>query len=382
MAFKEATKMTEREAMVRKWESGKYTVTELAQEFGVTRPTVYLWLERSTTDGSLEDRPSTPLTCPHRTGAEITQRIVEAKLIRPQWGPRKLIDKLKLAEPGTAWPAPSTAGRLLEARNLVKKRHRRRKIDNIRHATTTLGADESGEMMTIDHKGWFRMGNRQYCHPITINDPVSRFVYAIDGAPSTAYEFAKATMERVFREHGVPLFIGSDNGGPFCSTRTLAGLSRLSVWWIRLGITPVRIHPGCPWENGIHERMHKTLKAEATLPPSATMKAQQVRFDIFRHEFNCERPHESLNGNPPITRLKPCGRPYPKKLPLFEYPGHCEIRRVRSKGAIKWKGELLFVSETLSGENVALEEISDGIWSVRFCHIELARMDERTKTFS
>ena len=151
MAFKEATKMTEREAMVQKWESGNYTVTELAQEFGVTRPTVYLWLERSITDGSMEDRPSTPLTCPHRTGVEITQRIVEAKLTRPHWGPRKLIDKLKLDEPGTVWPAPSTAGRLLEARNLVKKRHRRRKIDNIRHAATTLGADESGEMMTIDH---------------------------------------------------------------------------------------------------------------------------------------------------------------------------------------------------------------------------------------
>jgi putative transposase len=380
MAWKEATKMSERAEMVEKWNSGKYSITELAKEFGVTRPTVYLWTSRADAEEALEDRAPIPLRCPHRTDERIAERIVEAKLARPLWGPKKLVDMLKLDDAHTRWPAPSTAGRILEGRDLVKKRRSRRKIGNIRHAIRALGASESGEMMTIDHKGWFRLGDGRYCYPLTINDPVSRFVYAIAGSGSTAHDFAKGTMQTVFREHGLPQFIGSDNGGPFCSTRSLAGLSRLSVWWVRLGITPVRIHPGCPWENGIHERMHRTLKAHTTRPPANTMKAQQARFDAFRHEFNCERPHDALKGTPPIRHLKACPRVYPEKLPALEYPLACEVRRVRSTGQIKWKGGMLFLSETLIGQSVALDEIDDGVWSLRFGHIELGRLDERTKT--
>ena len=237
-------------------------------------------------------------------------------------------------------------------------------------------------MMTIDHKGQFRLGNGEYCYPLTMNDPVSRFVYAIDGSPSTSHDNAKPAMEAVFIEYGVPLYVGSDNGGPFCCTRALAGLSRLSVWWIRLGITPIRIHPGCPWENGIHERMHKTLKASTTRPPAWTMRAQQVRFDAFRREFNTERPHEALNGGLPVDHLQPCSRSYPKKLPPIEYAGHLETRHVRSSGEIKWQGERLFISEALVGEWVGLEEIDNGIWSLRFAHVELGRYDERTKSIS
>lgn len=379
MPWKEASRMSERAAMVEMWESGEYRITELARVFGVSRPTVYLWIGRAAADEALEDRLPRPKTCPHRTDSAIAERIIEAKLRKPLWGPRKLIDLLKLEEPEESWPAASTAGRILEARQLVKKRRRRRKIGTIRHARRSLGANESGEMMTVDHKGWFRVGNGSVCYPLTMNDPVSRFVYAIDASASTRHDAVKASMQRVFREWGVPLFIGSDNGSPFASTRSPAGLSRLSVWWIRLGSTPVRIHPGCPWENGIHERMHKTLKAHATRPPAETIKAQQRRFDEFRQEFNHERPHDSLGGTPPIRHLKPCVRPYPEKLPPVEYPRHCEVRRVRSNGEIKWQGQMLFLSETLVGELVALDPIDDGVWSLRLNHIEIARYDERTK---
>jgi transposase InsO family protein len=379
MPWKEATRMSERAAMVAMWESGEYGISELARVFGVSRPTVYLWIGRWAANESLEDRAPMPQTCPHRTSEAMVEKIVATKLRKPLWGPRKLIDLLRLEEPERAWPAASTAGRILEAHDLVQKRRRRRKIGRIRHATRALGANESGEMMTIDHKGWFRLGNRAMCYPLTINDPVSRFVYAIDAAGSTRYELVKASMEAVFREFGVPLWIGSDNGSPFCSTRSPAGLSRLSVWWIRLGSTPVRIHPGCPWENGIHERMHRTLKGHTTRPPADTMEAQQRRFDEFRREFNYERPHEGLNGVPPIRHLKPCRLPYPDKLLPFEYPAHAEVRRVRSNGEIKWQGELLFLSETLIGELVALEPIGDAVWSLRLNHIEFGRYDERTK---
>ena len=247
MPWKEATKMTERAQMMEKWDSGNYTITDLAEEFGVTRPTAYLWTSRWDAKESLEDRPSVPRTCPHRTNEILAERIVAAKLGKPLWGPRKLIARLKLDDPETEWPAASTAGRILQSHGLVRKRRIGRKIGHIERAIHTLGASESGQMMTIDHKGWFRLGNRQYCYPLTINDPVSRYVYAIAASRSTGQEFAKTTMKGVFREHGMPERIGSDNGGPFCCLRSLAGLSRLSVWWIRLGITPVRIHPGCPW---------------------------------------------------------------------------------------------------------------------------------------
>jgi len=223
------------------------------------------------------------------------------------------------------------------------------------------------------------MGNGRYVFPVTINDPVSRYIYAIDGATSTSEREARLCFERVFREHGVPLSIGSDNGGPFSCSRALAGLSRLSAWWIKLGITPVRIHRGCPWENGVHERMHKTLKAETARPPEANMRRQQKRFDEFRSEFNHVRPHDSLDGRRPAERLKRCPKPYPGANPIVEYPGHFETRSVHSGGVIKWEGSLVFLSETLSGERVGLVEIDDGIWSVFFNPIELGRFDQRSR---
>lgn len=380
MPFRETTKMDERRELIRKWTSGKYEKSELADHFGVSRPTVYAWIDRYEEFGEagLVDRPPIPRRCPHRTSPEIAERIIEAKRLHPRWGPKKLIDLLKTDEPDQRWPAPSTAGEILDAAGLVQRR-RKHRAPTIEISRRPLEASESGEMMTTDHKGQFRMGNRQYCFAVTINEPVSRYIYAIDGTTSTAENEARPSFERVFIEHGVPYYLGSDNGGPFSCSRALAGLSRLSVWWIKLGITPIRIHPGCPWENGVHERMHKTLKDETARPPEANMRKQQARFDAFRLEFNTIRPHESLDGRRPIERLKPCPRPYPGPNPSVEYPGHFETRSVRNRGVIKWQGRLLFLSESLIGERVGLSEIDNGVWSVFFNHIELGRYDERSK---
>lgn len=380
MPFRETSRMDERRELIRKWKSGKYGVAELAQQFNVSRPTVYTWTRRYEESGEagLIDRLPVPQSCPHRTPADVAAAIIEAKLAHPNWGPAKLIDLLRIERADVAWPAASTAGGILESAGLVRKR-RKGRTPTIEIARQPIAASESGVVMTADHKGQFRMGNGEYCFPVTIADPCSRYIYAIDGARSTSEREARRSFERVFCEHGVPLFIGCDNGGPFSCTRALAGLSSLAVWWIKLGVTPIRIHPGCPWENGIHERMHKTLKEETARPPRANMRKQQARFDEFRVEFNNVRPHESLDGQRPIDRLRRCPRSYPGPKPTIEYPGHFEVRSVHNRGVIKWQGHLLFLSESLIGERVGLTETDDGIWSVFFNHIELGRYDERTK---
>lgn len=382
MPWRESTKMTERVKLIEKWKSKVYSVTELAEEFGISRPSVYHWIERYEDEGDkgLIDRPPVPKSCPHKTDAQVAEQIVQAKARHSLWGPEKLIALLSREKPDVDWPAASTAGRILDERGLVKKR-RARRTGVVRHGQQ-LEANESGEMMTADHKGQIRMGNGKYCYPVTINEPVSRYIYAIEGKDSTSYENARRTFERVFREHGIPYFMGTDNGNPFCCSRALAGLSRMSVWWIKQRITPLTIHKGCPWENGIHERMHRTLKEATARPPGQNKQQQQQMFEAFRQEFNNVRPHASLGGRTPSSALKPCKRPYPERVPSVEYPLHYETRSVRSKGSIKWKGRDLFVSQSLIGERVGLTEIDDGVWSLYFSNIELGRWNERTKSIS
>ena len=378
MPWKETSKVSEREEMLRMYKSG-YRVADLADHFGVSRPTVYLWLGRAEANEGLENRRTVPRSCPHATEAEIVERLLEAKREKPRWGPRKQRARVLQAHPDLALPSVATIGRIYARRGLVRPRKRRgggipiRRIDQI-------VPTEPGEMMSCDHKGWFRLGNAKYCYPLTINDPFNRYIYAIEALSSTSLAEAKPVFTRVFREHGVPRYMLSDNGGPFCCSRSLGGLTRLSAWWIKLGILPVRIRKGHPWENGIHERMHKTLKAETTRPPEANARKQQRRFDAFREEFNNERPHEALQDRPPASSYKRAPRAYCEKAarsPL-EYPGHFEVRAVRAHGLIKWRGGLLFLTETLIGERVGLEEIDEGVWKIHFGPVELGRYDERT----
>ncbi|MCP4308963.1 MAG: transposase family protein, partial [bacterium] len=209
-------------------------------------------------------------------------------------------------------------------------------------------------------------------------DLKSRFLLGCEGQLSTAHAGVRPAFEDLFREYGLPRAILTDNGCPFSSS-ALCGLSRLSVWWVKLGIQPLLIEPGKPQQNGVHERMHKTLKAETARPPEANLDAQQHRFDAFRQEFNNERPHEALDQRMPAEVYEPSPRPYPDRVAEVEYPGHYEVRRVRTDGRIKWQGQLLFISEVLTGEPVGLEEIDDGIWSLCFGPLLLARFDERDR---
>jgi len=366
----------ERTRFIELYLTGLYTITELAERFGVSRQKLYKWLARHNVDGmkGLADRSRAPLHIPHRTTDDVAERIIEFRRRFPFMGPRKIITRLTELDPKIDWPAPSTAGDILRHANLVQQRERGSPPAHplrVRSEPT-----EPNDLMTVDYKGHFFLGNHCYCYPLTVVDHVSRYLLACDAYPSNEGVHTRRAFERIFRKYGLPRAILSDNGSPFGSPG-LARLSRLSLWWIRLGIRIERIVPGHPEQNGAHERMHRTLKAETTRPPEQTMDRQQKRFDEFRHVYNAERPHEALGQKRPATIYRPSPRPYPESLPPIEYAGHLETRKIDCRGMMRWKHERIFTSKTLTGEWVGLEEIDDGIWSLYYGPVLLARLDER-----
>jgi len=380
MPWKETGPVLERMRFIEDYLSGFYTITELAARYGVSRKILHKWLSRHDLDGArgLVDLSRAPLHIPHRTSAQISAQVVAFRRRFPHMGPRKISARLRELHPQVDWPAPSTIGDILRRANLVTPRRRR---NPPAHPLRSRRAPaEPNDLMTVDYKGEFLLGNHRYCYPLTIVDHLSRYILACDAFPSTQYAHTRQVFERVFRAYGLPRAILSDNGSPFGSPG-LARLSRLSLWWIRLGISVERIVPGHPEQNGAHERMHRTLKAQTTRPPESTFERQQQRFDYFRHEFNNERPHEALGQKRPVTVFASSPRPYPETLPPIEYAGHLEIRKVDHSGMIRWKNSRLFLSHTLHGETVGLEEIDDGIWSLYYGQVLLARFDERERRF-
>lgn len=369
--------MTQRCTFVLEHQTGHFSMTELCQRFNISRKTGYKWLQRYRDGGieALKDQSRAPKHCPHRTDETVATLLIETRHAHPRWGPRKLLDYLQPRHANIDFPAASTVGDLLKREGLIKPRRPRRQH---RHpGSRPLVAQAPGQVWTADFKGEFRLGSGHYCYPLTIQDAYSRYVLACQGLPSTAHGGVQPVFEDLFARWGLPQMIRTDNGSPFASTG-LAGLSRLSVWWIQLGILPDRITPGCPQQNGRHERMHRTLKAETTRPPEACFARQQHRFDTFRRTFNEIRPHQGLAGAVPSSYFAPCQRAMPAGVPAPSYPGHAERRRVSHAGAIKFKGQVVFLSQTLRGHQVALEEVDDGIWNVLFYHVLLGRLDERT----
>jgi transposase InsO family protein len=350
-------------------------MTEACKLFDVSRKTGYKWLERYKTYGpsGLEDRSRAPKKTPWALDRLMAEVLVEVRRRHPTWGPRKILDWLRIRRPQLDLPAASTVGDLLRRSGLVESRRRRRRIEN--QGTPLAHVQAPNDGWCADFKGHFRVADGQRCDPLTVTDAYSRFLLCCEGMerPTTAYVWP--AFEAIFKEFGLPAAIRTDNGPPFAS-RALGGLSRLSVRWVKLGIRLERIRPGHPQENGRHERMHRTLKAEAVMPPASDLQDQQCRFDRFREEYNHERPHEALAGWPPGQVYSPSPRPYPSKLPEVEYPGHFEVRMVRTDGTIQWRGGNRYISEALIGEPVGLEEIDADKWLVRFGHMPLAIVDE------
>jgi transposase InsO family protein len=304
----------------------------------------------------------------------IAGAVIELRRERPSWGPKKLRAVLVDRRPEVSWPAPSSIGELLRREGLSAPRRRRRGALPVVRPFAPVEAPN--DLWGIDFKGWFRTRDGTRCDPLTITDADSRYLLECRILPPTLAEVQPA-VDRVFREFGLPRAIRS-NGSPFASSGA-GGLSRLAVHWLKLGITLERIEPGAPQQNGRHERMHATLKAETARPPAASAAEQQARFDAFRRDFNDNRPHEALGQVPPVRRYQPSPRPFPDKIEEPWYDPDHATRRVRPTGEIKWGGDLVFVSEALAGETVGVAETEDGDWIVRFAAVDLGLIDRTSK---
>lgn len=377
MPWKKTDPMNERLQFVAAYLSGLYSMTELCERAGIQRNTGYKWVRRYEAEGlpGLQEKSRAPKHCPHRISAEVEAALLRAKQAHPSWGPRKILPWLSRQRPELVLPAASTAGELFKRAGLVQPRRRRR---THRHpGSPPLRAQVPNEVWTADFKGQFKTGDGLYCYPLTVADAHSRYLLACAARLSTKQVEARPIFASLFREYGLPEAIRTDNGAPF-ATPALCGLSKLSVWWIKLGIRHQRIEPGRPEQNGAHERMHRTLKAEATRPPEQNQKAQQERFDRFCAEYNQERPHEALQMQTPSMCYQRSIREMPQELPGPEYPGHFEVRRVSRAGTFRFHTRQLFLSDTLLEEWIGLEETDDGIWSIYFHDVLLARIDERT----
>ena len=375
MPWKVTCQMKERERLVQARLTGRHTVVELAEAFGVSRKTAHKWLSRYARYGpaGLEDRPHTAHQHPNATPEAVRVAVIRQKQAHPTWGPLKL-------QPGpddppevsAAWPAPSTRGAILARAGLTQRRRRRRRVPA---SSPFTACDQANAVWCADFKGWFRTQDGRRCDPLTVSDAYSRMLLCCQALPRPDYAHVRPAFEVLFREYGLPDAIRTDNGPPFASVAA-GGLSSLAVWWVKLGISPQRIEPGHPEQNGRHERMHLTLKQECCHPPAATPAAQQQRFDSFVHTFNFERPHQALGLRPPAALYRLSIRPYPAHLEDPVYPDSAVVRRVRSNGEIRWGGHLVFVSEALAGEAVAITEDVAG-HNVHFGPILLGKLDVR-----
>jgi transposase InsO family protein len=354
----------------------RLSITELCQFYHISRKTGYKWIDRYLKYGpaGLDERSRKPNTCPRQTPDAVVAAIIEARRHHPAWGAKKLLAILTKRHPRWPWPARSTVCEILSRNGLVPRKRRRRLIGHPGKPATSMSAPN--QIWTADFKGQFKTGDGRYCYPLTVADGYSRFLLACQALHSTAVHEAKPVFTRVFHEFGLPHRIRTDNGVPF-ATNTLARLSQLSAWWVRLGILPEFIQPGKLQQNGRHERMHRTLKAETTRPPAANRRAQQQRFNRFREEFNHQRPHEALDMRTPAACYEPSPKKMPHKLPPLEYPDRFEVRYVSANGGIRWNHQWVNVSHTCVGEYVGLEEIDDGVWNVYFGPLKLGRLLER-----
>jgi transposase InsO family protein len=359
------------------------SIREVCRRTGISERVGHKWLARFTAGGpaALADRSHAPQVPAHQVPRAIVDAVIALRAVQPEWGARKLRDVLQREQPTVPWPAPSTITTLLKRAGLVRPRRRSRRERAAWAHTALTPPHAPNDVWAADFKGEFRLARGPYCYPLTITDLSSRYVLTVTALASTASEPAAAQFRQTFAAYGLPRVIRTDNGVPFGAPLALGGLSALAVWWIRLGIRPERIERGQPQQNGVHERMHRTLKAEATRPPSATAQAQQERFDRWRRTFNERRPHEALANTPPADHYQASPRPLPQRLPMLAYPAAVELRRVTSSGHIKWRSVQIFLSTTLIGEYVSLRETGDDEWTIAFGPLTLGIYSAHTLAF-
>lgn len=379
MPWSEITIMSQRHEFVRRALQRRETIAELCEEFRVSEKTGYKWLARFRTHGAagLADRSHAPHHV-HRMADAIASELIAIRSTYPTWGPRKLLAYARALDPQQSWPAPSSVGDLLKRVGLVRPRRARPARGTARNWGQTL-ARAANDVWTADFKGQFRLGSGAYCYPLTVADQHTRFLLGCTALRATDAVLTRAVFERIFHTYGLPRVLRTDNGVPFAAPTALGNLSRLAVWWIRLGIQPERIEPGQPQQNGRHERMHRTLKAETASPPASSWRRQQRRFDRFVAYFNTERPHEALGQQPPASWYAASDRPFPRRLPRLEYAPGVDVRRVTSIGQFAWHHHLYFLTTALAGEDVGVEQVSEERWAVAFGPLNLAYLNASTE---
>ncbi len=379
MPWDQTSTMDQKRLFIADYLARSFTIVELCERYGVSRPTGYKWIERFLDRGvaGLEEHSRRPRHCPHQTPEDLVGEILELRRKHPFWGAKKLLKILRKRQSDKTWPGRSTISDLLKRHHLIDKKRRRKYPGHPGKPETSM--DAPNDTWCADFKGEFKTGDGIYCYPLTVTDGCTRYLLECKGLASTAHKTAKPVFAKIFREFGMPRIIRTDNGAPFATT-AIGRLSRLSVWWIRLGIFPELIQPGQPSQNGRHERMHKTLKQETTRPPARTMRGQQLRFNHFIDEFNNVRPHEALDDETPASLYTPSNHEYPTRLQSLDYPGHFETRLVSRNGGFRWNSTRVPITHTLEGEYVGLEEVDDGLWDVYFGPVRLGQMDERTLT--
>jgi transposase InsO family protein len=377
MPWKESSVMEERLRFVARLLEGEQ-MSHLCREFGISRKTGYKIFDRYKEHGleALTDRSRRPVRYANQLPRQVESAIVELKQDKPHWGARKIRELLVRRLAGDVRiPAKSTIHAVLDRHGLVKRALKRR------HATGTLLSlgQAPNDLWCADYKGEFKLGNKTYCYPLTITDHASRYLLLCEALQSTREDLAVTAFERLFHERGLPLGIRSDNGVPFASANALFNLSRLSVWWLRLGIQIERIKPGRPQQNGRHERMHLTLKKEATRPPGMNSLQQQAKFDAFVEEFNTERPHEALAMKCPADIYRPSLRAY-RGLPGLSYPFHDREITITACGRICLHRKKINLSTVFAGQAVGIKEVDDAVWLVSFMHYDLGYIDLEQRT--
>ncbi len=366
--------MEEKLRFVFEYELDERSMTELCQRYEIARETGYVWLRRYRQAGAAGLIEHSRATHRHgnQTPEDLEQLVLELRQAHMRWGPRKLKRVLERDQPGRVWPATSTIGALLKREGLVVARKKR--WHTAPYTAPLAHANEANRVWCADFKGWFRTADGQRIDPLTISDAHSRYLLRCQAVEKTDTARVQAIFEAAFREYGMPEAMRTDNGPPFAS-RAVAGLSRLAVWWIKLGIVPERIAAGHPEQNGRHERMHRTLKQETAQPPAANRREQQRTLDRFRQEYNHVRPHEALQMQTPAAVYQPSARTFPERVPEPQYPEPMLVRSVRPHGHFRWKKYDVFLSEVLWGERVGLLPEDDRWFTIYFAQLPIARFD-------
>lgn len=379
MPWKVSGVVEKRRRFIEEWLSEEWTMSELCLRHEISRQAGYNTVARYQREGwqGLEEQSRAPHRHPNQTASAIEEQIAKLRHAHMRWGPRKLKVVLERQQPETRWPAASTMGELLRREGLVIPRKKRRRVDP--YTAPFASAHLPNRVWCGDFKGWGRTQDGARIDPLTISDACSRYLLRCQAVDKTDTPHVQAIFEAAFREHGMPDAIRTDNGAPFAS-RAMAGLSRLAVWWMKLGIVPERIQPAHPEQNGRHERMHLTLQQETMSPMAAHRRAQQRRFDQFRYEFNQHRPHQALDMRTPASCYTPSLRTFPARVREPEYGSSMLVRRISPGGQFAWKAHDVFLSETLRSERIGLAALDDRWYTIYFAEFPLGRFDSRSRT--